>query len=155
MYRSIIAVRSLVSISSLPYSRSFAKVINSGAKEATRTLKGATQAVSLTKAAEDRVRELLSKKPQGTGLLLSTTTSPFWYCAPGQEGPFDEVIEQNGMDGGFVSLTGVKVVVDADSLMYILGTKIDYKEDDISAEFVFDNPLATSTCGCGESFSTK
>jgi len=77
------------------------------------------------------------------------------YCAPGQEGPFDEVIEQNGMDGGFVSLTGVKVVVDADSLMYILGTKIDYKEDDISAEFVFDNPLATSTCGCGESFSTK
>ena len=77
------------------------------------------------------------------------------YCAPGQEGPFDEVIEQNGMDGSFVSLTGVKVVVDADSLMYILGTKIDYKEDDISAEFVFDNPLATSTCGCGESFSTK
>lgn len=46
-------------------------------------------------------------------------------------------------------------MVDADSLMYILGTKIDYKEDDISAEFVFDNPLATSTCGCGESFSIK
>ena len=67
------------------------------------------------------------------------------YCAPGQEGPFDEVIEQNG----------IKVVVDADSLMYMLGTKIDFKEDDISAEFVFDNPLATSTCGCGESFSTK
>ena len=67
------------------------------------------------------------------------------YCAPGEEGPFDEIIEQDG----------VKVVVDADSLMYILGTKIDYKEDDISAEFVFDNPLAVSTCGCGESFSTK
>lgn len=33
------------------------------------------------------------------------------------------------------------MVVDADSLMYLLGTKIDYKEDDISAEFVFDNPL--------------
>ena len=45
--------------------------------------------------------------------------------------------------------------MDADSLMYMLGTKIDFKEDDISAEFVFDNPLATSTCGCGESFSTK
>ena len=37
----------------------------------------------------------------------------------------------------------IKVVVDADSLMYLLGTKIDYKEDDISAEFVFDNPLVT------------
>lgn len=33
------------------------------------------------------------------------------------------------------------MVVDADSLMYLLGTKIDFKEDDISAEFVFDNPL--------------
>ena len=77
------------------------------------------------------------------------------YCAPGQEGPFDEVIEQNGGDCGSVWKIGVKVVVNADSLMYILGTKIDYKEDDISAEFVFDNPLATSTCGCGESFSIK
>lgn len=53
------------------------------------------------------------------------------YCEPGKEGPFDEIIEQNG----------IKVVVDADSLMYLLGTKIDFKEDDISAEFVFDNPL--------------
>lgn len=38
-------------------------------------------------------------------------------------------------------ILGIKVVVDADSLMYLLGTKIDFKEDDISAEFVFDNPL--------------
>ena len=53
------------------------------------------------------------------------------YCEPGKEGPFDEIIEQNG----------IKVVVDADSLMYLLGTKIDFNEDDISAEFVFDNPL--------------
>lgn len=53
------------------------------------------------------------------------------YCEPGKEGPFDEIIQQNG----------IKVVVDADSLMYLLGTKIDFKEDDISAEFVFDNPL--------------
>ena len=52
------------------------------------------------------------------------------------EGPFDEVIEQNG----------IKVVVDADSLMYLLGTKIDFKEDDISAEFVFDNPLVVAHC---------
>ena len=77
------------------------------------------------------------------------------YCAPRQEGPFDEVIEQNGRFAYGETCVGLKVVVDADSLMYMLGTKIDFKEDDISAEFVFDNPLATSTCGCGESFSTK
>ena len=77
------------------------------------------------------------------------------YCAPGQEGPFDEVIEQNGRFAYGETCVGIKVVVDADSLMYMLCTKVDFKEDDISAEFVFDNPLATSTCGCGESFSTK
>lgn len=37
------------------------------------------------------------------------------------------------------------MVVEADSLMYILGTTIDYKEDDIAAEFVFDNPLVCHT----------
>lgn len=63
------------------------------------------------------------------------------YCEPGKEGPFDEIVEQNGTNGFHCWLEGVKVVVDADSLMYLLGTKIDFKEDDISAEFVFDNPL--------------
>lgn len=63
------------------------------------------------------------------------------YCEPGKEGPFDEVVEQNGSFRCVRSFLGIKVVVDADSLMYLLGTKIDFKEDDISAEFVFDNPL--------------
>lgn len=45
-------------------------------------------------------------------------------------------------------ILGIKVVVDADSLMYLLGTKIDFKEDDISAEFVFDNPLVCSCVPC-------
>lgn len=65
------------------------------------------------------------------------------YCEPGKEGPFDEVIEQNGREFWVWRWLGIKVVVDADSLMYLLGTKIDYKEDDISAEFVFDNPLVS------------
>ena len=45
-----------------------------------------------------------------------------------------------------VLILGIKVVVDADSLMYLLGTKIDFKEDDISAEFVFDLAVL---CGPG------
>ena len=47
-----------------------------------------------------------------------------------------------------VLCVGIKVVVDADSLMYILGTTIDYKEDDIAAEFVFDNPLVDEVDSC-------
>ena len=39
--------------------------------------------------------------------------------------------------------------------MTVLGTVVDWKEDEISAEFVFNNPNADSACGCGESFTVK
>lgn len=39
--------------------------------------------------------------------------------------------------------------------MHVVGTIMDFVEDEISSEFVFHNPNATGTCGCGESFTTK
>ncbi|ETO26611.1 hypothetical protein RFI_10525 [Reticulomyxa filosa] len=48
---------------------------------------------------------------------------------------------------------GVNVVVDNRALFYILGTTIDFKEDDLRSGFVFDNPNVKSTCGCEQSFS--
>lgn len=53
-----------------------------------------------------------------------------------------------------VDADGVKVLIDAGALMHVLGTKMDYVEDDLRAEFVFINPNASGTCGCGESFTT-
>lgn len=53
------------------------------------------------------------------------------------------------------SIAGVKVYVEPKAVMHIVGTVMDYVEDDLSAEFVFHNPNATGTCGCGESFTTK
>jgi iron-sulfur cluster insertion protein len=47
----------------------------------------------------------------------------------------------------------IKVIVDAMSLQYLGGSKIDYKEDLRGANFSISNPNATSTCGCGSSFS--
>jgi iron-sulfur cluster insertion protein len=47
----------------------------------------------------------------------------------------------------------VPVVVDSMSMQYLQGAKIDYKEDLMGASFVIDNPAATTTCGCGSSFS--
>lgn len=47
----------------------------------------------------------------------------------------------------------VTVVVDAMSLQYLMGAKIDYKEDLSGSQFVIQNPNATTTCGCGSSFS--
>ena len=47
---------------------------------------------------------------------------------------------------------GVKVFIDPNAIMYLLGTEMDYKTDKFSSEFVFKNPNETERCGCGESF---
>ena len=56
--------------------------------------------------------------------------------------PNDEVIEDKG----------VKVFIDPNAIIYLLGTEMDYKEDKFSSQFVFKNPNETERCGCGESF---
>ena len=56
--------------------------------------------------------------------------------------PSDELIEDKG----------VKVFVDSGAVMYLLGTEMDYKEEEFSSSFVFKNPNETERCGCGESF---
>ena len=47
----------------------------------------------------------------------------------------------------------VRVLVDSMSYQYLVGATIDYKEDTMGSQFVINNPGATSTCGCGSSFS--
>ena len=59
--------------------------------------------------------------------------------------PNDEVIEDKG----------VKVFVDSAAIMYLLETEMDYKQEELSSSFVFNNPNETERCGCGESFKTS
>ena len=54
-----------------------------------------------------------------------------------------------------VDVDGVKVLIEAGALMHVLGTKMDFVEDKLRSEFVFINPNASGTCGCGESFTTQ
>jgi iron-sulfur cluster assembly protein len=58
-------------------------------------------------------------------------------------GESDEQMESNG----------IQILIDSKSLLYLDGTEIDFKDDVIQSGFVFKNPNATSTCGCGSSFS--
>jgi iron-sulfur cluster assembly protein len=53
----------------------------------------------------------------------------------------DEVVEQGG----------ARVIVDAEAVLFLLGTRLDVKTDRFSSSFVFDNPNETASCGCGES----
>lgn len=50
-------------------------------------------------------------------------------------------------------LSGVKIFIDAKAQLTLLGTEMDFVEDTLSSEFVFNNPNIKGTCGCGESFS--
>ena len=47
----------------------------------------------------------------------------------------------------------VKVIVDSKALMFLIGTEMDYIDNEIKSEFVFNNPNSKGTCGCGESFT--
>jgi iron-sulfur cluster insertion protein len=63
---------------------------------------------------------------------------------------FDEIVNE---DDTTINKNGVSLLVDAMSYQYLVGAEIDYKEDLQGAQFVIKNPNATSTCGCGSSFS--
>ncbi|NJL50553.1 MAG: iron-sulfur cluster assembly accessory protein [Blastochloris sp.] len=59
--------------------------------------------------------------------------------------PGDEVVERDG----------ARVVVDRGTILFLLGTEMDFRTDKLSAQFVFNNPNQTAACGCGESVSLK
>ena len=63
---------------------------------------------------------------------------------------FDEEINE---DDTSVENGGVMVLIDSMSIQYLAGAEVDYKEDLSGAQFVIRNPNATTTCGCGSSFS--
>ena len=97
-----------------------------------------------------------------------------------EKAKFDEVVEQDGKERGLTfiaqlfliielrdffcglfclifvcafSIVGVKVLIDSKAQLTLLGTEMDFVEDQLKSEFVFNNPNIKGTCGCGESFS--
>jgi iron-sulfur cluster insertion protein len=63
---------------------------------------------------------------------------------------FDEIVND---DDTSMEKNGVTLLIDSMSYQYLVGAEIDYKDDLEGAQFVIKNPNATSTCGCGSSFS--
>ena len=106
-------------------------------------------ALTLTEGAYARIADLMARAPEGTiGVKLSTPRRgcsglaySVDYVAEAQ--PFDERIETPA--GPFF--------VDGASILYLIGSTMDWQEDDFTAGFVFQNPNAKGQCGCGESFT--
>ena len=61
--------------------------------------------------------------------------------------------EEQNEDDFIIHKPGVILLVDAMSMQYLQGSTVDYKEELMGSNFVITNPNATSTCGCGSSFS--
>lgn len=105
-------------------------------------------AVTLTPAAEARVAELMARAPSDAiGVKLST---PRRGCS-GLAYSVDYVTEELPFDEKIVTPGGT-FYIDGASVLYLVGSTMDWVEDDFTAGFVFTNPNAKGACGCGESF---
>lgn len=107
------------------------------------------QPLVFTDAAAGKVRELLDEE-SNAALKLRVFVSG-GGCSGFQYGfTFDE----NEAEGDTrIEKCGVTLLVDPMSVQYLLGAEIDYRDDAEGAQFVIRNPNASTTCGCGNSFS--
>jgi len=105
--------------------------------------------ITLTDAAVERVKAILAKaETPAEGLRVGVKSrgcSGHSYFVEYASAPkkFEDVVEAKG----------VKIFIDPTSVMYLLGTEMDYVEDKLQSGFVFRNPNEKSRCGCGESFN--
>lgn len=105
-------------------------------------------ALTLTPSAVNRVKELIGDKPDCVGLKIGVKTRG----CNGLSYVLDYAFERTKMDEE-VAQDGVKIFIDKKAQLTLLGTEMDFQETKLAAEFVFNNPNITGTCGCGESFS--
>lgn len=114
----------------------------------TKTRTAAKAAVILTPAAEARIAKLMTNAPEGAiGVKLST---PRRGCS-GLAYSVDYVTEEVKFDEK-IATPGGTFYIDGASVLYLIGSTMDWVEDDFSDGFVFANPNAKGACGCGESF---
>jgi iron-sulfur cluster assembly protein len=118
-----------------------------------RVARAPRSALSITETAAERIRALMARRSSDDelyGIKLGVRrrgcngySYVMDYCqSPEEVQKLDEVVEDKD----------VRVVVDAKALMFVVGMEMDYIDNEIKSEFVFNNPNSKGTCGCGESF---
>ncbi|MFC1748225.1 iron-sulfur cluster assembly protein IscA [Pseudomonadota bacterium] len=105
-------------------------------------------AVTITEKAAEHVKKFLVNRGKGAGLRLGVKTSGcsgMAYVLEFADGvePEDEIFEAYG----------VRVIIDAKSLLYLDGTELDFVKEGLNEGFQFNNPNVKDSCGCGESFN--
>lgn len=105
-------------------------------------------AITLTETAAERVQAFLDNRGKGIGLRVGIKTSGCSGMAY-----VLEFIDEADEDDNIFESQGVKIIVDAKSLLYIDGTELDYGKEGLNEGFQFNNPNVKGECGCGESFT--
>ena len=107
-------------------------------------------AITMTQKAAEKIKKVFQNNgmPEGSCLRVGIKgggCSGFSYTLDVTDKPADddEVFESNG----------VRIVTDPKSCLYLNGTEIDYSDELLKGGFVFNNPNAKRSCGCGASFS--
>ena len=106
------------------------------------------QIIKLSDNAVNRIKEIMSAAENSTigvrvGVKSGGCAGMSYIMEYAKDvKPNEEIVEDKG----------VKVLIDPKAVMYLLGTEMDYKKEELSSSFVFNNPNETERCGCGESF---
>ena len=109
------------------------------------------QVIKLSHNAAEKIKEIMSKaEDKAIGVRIGVKSGGCAGMSYIMEyakdvKPNEEIVEDKG----------VKVLIDPKAIMYLLGTEMDYKKEDFSSTFVFNNPNETERCGCGESFKVE
>ena len=106
------------------------------------------QIITLSNNAAERIKEIMANAEDNSiGVRIGVKSGG---CAgmtyvmeyTKEVNPNDELIEDKGL----------KIYIDSAAVMYLLGTEMDFKKEEFTSQFVFNNPNETERCGCGESF---
>lgn len=109
----------------------------------------AQEPLTFTDNAANKVKELIAE--EGNAELKLRVFVSGGGCSGFQYGfTFDEVANE---DDTVMTKNGVQLLIDPMSFQYLVGAEIDYQEGLEGSQFVIKNPSATTTCGCGSSFS--
>ena len=104
--------------------------------------------ITISDAALSRINQLLDKRGKpSAGIKVGVRTrgcSGLSYSIEYADeiSKFDEVVEKDG----------IKVLIDPKAVMFLIGTEMDYVEEQLKSGFIFRNPNEKGRCGCGESF---
>ncbi|XP_054040012.1 iron-sulfur cluster assembly 1 homolog, mitochondrial-like [Rissa tridactyla] len=101
-----------------------------------------------TPSAVQKIKQLLKDKPEHVGVKVGVRTRgcnglSYMLEYTKSKGDSDEEVVQDG----------IRIFIEKKAQLTLLGTEMDYVEDKLSSEFVFNNPSIKGTCGCGESFN--